>query len=120
MKEGIGNYGSHMLFQSALFSRLGVTYLSGAYCELLLHCYNHGCPLDESLRATGRRGFLVRTKLAIFCSTKMEAQALQKGRYDEALQLLGSIDASSHRSLKFHQYVFLCTGLVKLKRAMHR
>ncbi|KAF1958731.1 hypothetical protein CC80DRAFT_468392 [Byssothecium circinans] len=103
LKEDIGNHSSHMLFQSALSSRLGITYLSGVYCELLLHCYHRSCPVDDRIRATGRRTFL----------------ALQKGRYNEALSLLGSISTSTPESLKFHQYIYFCTGLVKLKRAIH-
>ncbi|KAF2643444.1 hypothetical protein P280DRAFT_467473 [Massarina eburnea CBS 473.64] len=103
LKEDIGNHSSHMLFQSALSSRLGITYLSGVYCELLLHCYHHSCPLDDHIRATGRLTFL----------------ALQKGRYNDALALLSSISTSTNQSLKFHQYIFFCTGLSKLKRAIH-
>lgn len=61
LKENISNYGSHMLFQSALSSRLGLNYMSNVYCELLLHCYHHSCPLDEHVRAIGRRTFLVCT-----------------------------------------------------------
>ncbi|CAI6335826.1 unnamed protein product [Periconia digitata] len=103
LKENISNHGSHMLFQSALSSRLGLNYMSNVYCELLLHCYHHSCPLDEQVRAIGRRTFLV----------------AQKGQYAEALSMLDKMNTPANHSIKFHHYVFLCTGLVKLKRAIH-
>ncbi|KAF2440561.1 anaphase-promoting complex protein [Karstenula rhodostoma CBS 690.94] len=103
LKENIGNNGSHLLFQSALYSRLGNPSLSEANCQLLLDCYQSGCPLDERIRALGRRAFL---------------EVLQRCRYDEALRLLASTEQFMQRSLKFHQYVYLCTGLVKLRRAI--
>ncbi|KAJ4287004.1 APC5 protein [Kalmusia sp. IMI 367209] len=103
IKERLKKNGSHLFFQSALYSRLGNIYLSEAYCQLLLDCYHYECPLDERIKAYGRRAFL----------------ALQWGRYEEALNLLASAETVAHRSLKLHQYIFLCTGLVKLKRAIN-
>ncbi|KAF2265310.1 hypothetical protein CC78DRAFT_493712 [Lojkania enalia] len=104
VREFIGNNGSQMLIQSTLCSRLGIAHLSNTYCDLLLHCYQDSCPIDERIRATCRSAF----------------GAVQQGRYDQALQLLEIIDLSSHRSLKLHQYVFFCIGIIKLKRAIHR
>lgn len=45
---------------------------------------------------------------------------MQSGRYDAALQLVEAIDPAAHRTLKFHQYIFFCTGIIKLKRAIRR
>ena len=59
MKEHISNYGSQMLLQSTLYSRLGVPHLANVHCDLLLHCYEHSCPVDEKIRATGRQAFMV-------------------------------------------------------------
>jgi len=44
----------------------------------------------------------------------------QRGRYDEAISILEAVDPSVHKSLKFHQYLVLCIGLIKLKRAIRR
>ncbi|KAF2867178.1 anaphase-promoting complex subunit 5-domain-containing protein [Massariosphaeria phaeospora] len=104
IKESINNHGSQMLLLGSLFSRLGITHLSDVHCQLLLHCYEHSCPIDERIRSVCR------------CALS----AAQYGRYDEALDLLQAIHATTHRSLKYHQYLFLCTGLVKLKRAVRR
>jgi anaphase-promoting complex subunit 5 len=59
MKEHISNHGSQMLLQSTLYSRLGVPHLANVHCDLLLHCYEHSCPVDEKIRATGRQAFMV-------------------------------------------------------------
>ena len=59
LQENIGNHGSHLLFRSAFYSRLGNTNLSDMNCELLLDCYRSGCPLEERIRALGRRSLLV-------------------------------------------------------------
>ena len=44
----------------------------------------------------------------------------QNGRYDEAIEAFGSIDTSGQKSLKFNQYLILCVGIIKLKRAIRR
>lgn len=104
IKENINSQGAQMLLQSTLYSRLGITHLSDVYCDLLLHCYGDSCPIDEHIRAVCRCAFSL----------------MQSGRYEEALRLLDAIDPAAHRTLKFHQYVFFCTGIVKLKRAIRR
>lgn len=93
-----------MLLTSTLYSRLGIPHLAHVHCELLRDCYEHSCPIDERIRAIGRRAFLMS----------------QSGRYDEAIAALAAIDPSIHKSLKFHQYIFLCTGLIKFRRAIRR
>lgn len=45
----------------------------------------------------------------------------QNGRYDEAIEAFQSIDLTTHnKSLKFNQYLILCVGIIKLKRAIRR
>ncbi|KAH7381676.1 anaphase-promoting complex subunit 5-domain-containing protein [Pyrenochaeta sp. MPI-SDFR-AT-0127] len=101
IKESINSYGSQMLLTSTLYSRLGIPHLANVHCELLLDCYEHCCPIDECIRAIGRRAFIMS----------------QRGRYDEAVAALELISPTIHKSLKFHQYLILCIGLIKLKRA---
>lgn len=78
--------------------------MSHVHCGLLLDCYENSCPIDERVRAIGRRAFITS----------------QSGRYDEAISTLETINASLHKSLKFHQYLLLCIGLIKMKRAIRR
>lgn len=56
----MNSYGSQMLLQSTLYSRLGIPHLANVHCELLLDCYGASCPVDEKLRAVGRQAFIVR------------------------------------------------------------
>ncbi|KAF2477277.1 anaphase-promoting complex protein [Lindgomyces ingoldianus] len=104
IRENVNNNGGSMLLHSTLYSRLGLTHLSSVYCELLLHCYRQTSPIDEKIRAICRCAFA----------------AVQTGCYDEGLDLLENIDSSDHRSLKFHQYIYHCTGIINLKRAIRR
>ncbi|RAR15443.1 anaphase-promoting complex protein [Stemphylium lycopersici] len=104
IKEIINSYGSQMLLTAVLYNRLGIPHLSNVHCELLLDCYSHSCPVEERLRAIGRRAFITS----------------QSGRYDEAIAMLEAIDPSIRKSLKFHQFLVLCIGLIKLRRAIRR
>jgi anaphase-promoting complex subunit 5 len=104
IKENVGSYGSQMLLQSTLYSRLGIPLMANVHCELLLDCYGGSCPIDERIRAIGRRAFIMS----------------QSGRYDDGIALLESIDPAVHKSLKYHQYLVLCIGVIKFKRAVRR
>ncbi|KAF2105828.1 anaphase-promoting complex subunit 5-domain-containing protein [Lophiotrema nucula] len=104
IRGNVNNYGRLMLFQSTLYSRLGITHLSTVLCDLLLHCYRHGCAVDEQVRAICRIAF----------------GATQHGRYDEALQLLETVDRSIHRTVRQYQYILSCICLIKLRRAIRR
>jgi anaphase-promoting complex subunit 5 len=104
MRENVSNHGAQMLLQGTLFSRLGLPHMANVHCELLLDCYYGSCPVDESIRAIGRRAFTMSSR----------------GRYDEAIATLEAVDANTHKSLKYHQYLVLCTGVIKFKRAIRR
>lgn len=93
-----------MLLTAALYHRLGLPHLSNVHCELLLDCYVHSCPIEERLRAIGRKAFVIS----------------QSGRYDEAISMLEAVDSSVHKSLKFNQFLVLCIGLIKLRKAIRR
>jgi anaphase-promoting complex subunit 5 len=104
IKENISNHGSQMLLQSTLYSRLGIPHMANVHCELLLDSYSSSCPIDERIRAIGRQAFIMS----------------QNGRYDDAIVALESIDPATHKSLKYHQYLVLCMGVIKFKRAIRK
>ncbi|KAF1934337.1 anaphase-promoting complex protein [Didymella exigua CBS 183.55] len=105
IKEHVNSYGGQMLLQSTLYSRLGIPHLANVHCALLLDCHGASCPIDEKRRAVGRQAFIMS----------------QNGRYDEAIEAFQSIDLTAHnKSLKFNQYLILCVGIIKLKRAIRR
>jgi anaphase-promoting complex subunit 5 len=78
--------------------------MANVHCELLVDCYASSCPVDEFIRAVGRRAFIMS----------------YSGRYEEAVATLEAIDPGVHKSLKHHQYLILCIGVIKLKRAIRR
>ena len=104
IKENVHSYGSQMLLTASLYNRIGIPHLANVHCELLLDCYSRSSPTEEHLRAIGRRAFVMS----------------QRGRYDEAISILEAIDPLVHKSLKFHQYLVLSIGLIKLRRAIRR
>jgi anaphase-promoting complex subunit 5 len=93
-----------MLLTAILYSRLGIPHLANVHSELLLDCYSHLCPIDERIRTMGRAAFIV----------------AQSGRYKEAIGMLDGVEKSVHKSLKFHQFLVLCIGLMKLRSAIRR
>lgn len=93
-----------MLLHSTLYSRLGLPHMAAVHCELLLDCYGAGCPLDERIRAVGRRAFI----------------KCQSGQYEEAIVSLESMEASMHKTLKYYQYLVLCIGIIKFRRAIRK
>lgn len=104
IKDDVGNYGSQMLLQSSLYSRLGIPHMANVHCELLLDTYHDSCPLDERIRAIGRQAFIMS----------------QSGRYDDAIAALEALVPLVHTSLKYYQYLVLCMGIIKFKRAIRR
>lgn len=104
IKESVSNHGSQMLLQSTLYSRLGIPHMANVHCELLLDCYDNACPMDERLRAVCRIAFIMS----------------QSGRYNDAIASLEALHSTVHKSFKYHQYVVLCIGIIKFRRAIRR
>jgi len=96
--------GPQMAMQSSLWSRLGVVQLSKEYCEIFLSCHARYALFDDTLRITCRIAHLL----------------TEKGRYDEAMAKLKSLDANSLRSWKANQFWMKYCGLLSLKRDLHR
>ncbi|KAI0487263.1 anaphase-promoting complex subunit 5-domain-containing protein [Xylaria cf. heliscus] len=95
--------GSQLSINIALWDRLGVTYLSATTCEVFLQCHARHSIFDDGLKVTSRQASM----LAL------------KGRYDEALEKLESLDADSLRAWKPSQYWHKFRGIIKLRRDLH-
>ncbi|KAJ2995494.1 hypothetical protein NUW58_g1257 [Xylaria curta] len=95
--------GSQLAINIALWDRLGVTYLSATTCEVFLQCYARHSIFDDGLKVTSRQASM----LAL------------KGKYDEALGKLESLDADSLRAWKPSQYWHKFRGIIKLRRDLH-
>lgn len=53
-----------------------------------------------------------------FCSFVLKL--VQEGRYQQALELMDTISSETLRVLKHQQYWVFSTGLIKLRRYLHR
>ncbi|RKF64418.1 Anaphase-promoting complex subunit 5 [Erysiphe neolycopersici] len=95
--------GPQIAIQSSLWGRLGVCQLFKQHCEIFLHYHAQYTVFEDVLRFTSRIAFLL----------------LDKGHYDEALEMLQSLDSDSLRSWKAHHHWLMCKGIIRLKRALH-
>lgn len=96
--------GSQLSLDIALWDRLGVSYLSSTICEVFLRCHARYTVFDDQLKVTSR----IASMLAL------------RGKYDEALERLESIDPNSLRSWKPSQYWHKFRGIIKLRRDLHQ
>ncbi|KAI1865256.1 hypothetical protein JX265_008303 [Neoarthrinium moseri] len=99
-----GVMGSQISLNIALWDRLGVAYLSSTFCEVFLRCHAKHSVFDDELKVTSR----IASMLAM------------RGKYDEALERLESMDPNSLRSWKPSQYWHKFRGIIKLRRDLHR
>ena len=95
--------GSQLSLGIALWDRLGVSYLSFTTCEVFLRCHARHSIFDDELKVTSRQASM----LAL------------RGKYDEALSKLESLEANSLRAWKSSQYWHKFRGIIKLRRDLH-
>ncbi|KAI1437015.1 anaphase-promoting complex subunit 5-domain-containing protein [Xylaria sp. CBS 124048] len=95
--------GSQLSINIALWDRLGVGYLAATTCEIFLQCHARHSIFDDELKVTSRQASMLTLK----------------GKYDEALGKLESLDADSLRAWKPSQYWHKFRGIIKLRRDLH-
>ena len=93
-------YGSQMSLSTALWDRLGLAQLAAITTEVFLRCHARHAMFEDELRLT----------------CKLALHKADRGKYDEALQTLETVDENSLRSRKPGQYWFKYRGIVKLLR----
>lgn len=96
--------GPQLAMFSSMWSRLGVSHLSRQYCQIFLSCHARYTLFDDTLRFTCRLAHLL----------------TEKGCYDEAIEMLNSLDENSLRSWKANQYWLRYRGVIRLKRDLRR
>lgn len=97
-------FGSQVMLNIALWDRAGVAPLSTIMCKVFIHCHAPNANMDDRLKITCRLAAL----LAV------------KGKYDDAMALLESLDKDMLRTSKVNKYWQKYRGLVKIRRDMHR
>ena len=87
-----------------------------------MHTNQDEIPLEDKVKAICRVAYAVSADLFIF--TRLHSsdhrQATLRGKYEVALEVLGSIENSAFRVLKLQQYITSYIGFVKAKRALRR
>ncbi len=96
--------GPQMAITSHLWGRLGVVHLARQYSEVYISTYAPYGLFEDTLRHTCRIAHLI----------------TERGRYDEAMEKLESLDENSLSSWKASQYWLKYRGILRLKRALHR
>lgn len=96
--------GSQMMLQSIIFGRLGVTAQAWITCEVFLQCHAAQCPVED----------------LVHCICYSANLLAQRGRYEEALDRMASIDQDKLRTLKHQQFWSAQFSLLELRRHLHR
>lgn len=105
IERGLTNMiGTQFNLNIAVWDRAGVAFMSTMLCEVFLRCHASNSMLDDSLRITCRLASL---------------QA-QKGKYNDAMELLENMDDNSLRTWKANKYWQKLRALIKLRRDLHR
>lgn len=96
--------GPTLLMKGAAYGRIGLTHLSWWCGQAFLQCHFHDAPMEDLLKSNCRiAGILV-----------------QRGRYNEAEEMLNNIPPHVLRPLKFQNYLKFFVGLLKIRRFLHR
>ncbi|KAK5063136.1 hypothetical protein LTR84_005212 [Exophiala bonariae] len=104
VKSANGTDGSALLFRGATYSRIGLSHMAWLSAQTFLQCHAKEASLDDLLKYSCRTaGILV-----------------HRGRYDEAEELLNNLPPEIHRVLKSHNHLTSYTGLLKVRRLLHR
>ncbi|KAK2758075.1 anaphase promoting complex subunit 5 [Arachnomyces sp. PD_36] len=96
--------GPQLMIQASMYSRIGVMHLAWANGGIFRNCYADQTPIEDYLKITCR-------------SSQLMAQS---GDHDNAVALLGSVSPDLLRTLKYQQHWTFFSGLLKLRRQLHR
>lgn len=89
--------------RSSVYGRIGLAHLAWSGGDVFLDCYADEAPVEDVLKSTCRMANLL----------------VQKGRYNQAREMLDNVDESILRVLKYRQYWTFCAGMLQLRRSLH-
>ncbi|KAK4941372.1 APC5 protein [Elasticomyces elasticus] len=96
--------GPTLLMKGAAYSRVGLTHLAWWCGQAFLQCHAKDAPIEDLLK----------------CNCRMAGLLVQRGRYNEATEMLDSLPPHVLRVLKFQNYLDFYAGLLKVRRFLHR
>lgn len=89
--------------RSSVYGRVGLSQLAWSGGDTFLECYADEAPAEDILK----------------CTCRMANLLVQRGRYNQATEMLDNIDASILRVLKYRQYWTFSAGMLKMRRSLH-
>jgi anaphase-promoting complex subunit 5 len=89
--------------RSSVYGRVGLAHLAWSGGDTFLQCYADEAPAEDILK----------------CTCRLASLLVQKGRYDQALEILENMDSSILRVLRYRQYWTFSAGMLKLRRSLY-
>ncbi|RMD44185.1 hypothetical protein DV735_g1004, partial [Chaetothyriales sp. CBS 134920] len=100
--ENIG--GPALLIRASAFARVGLTHLAWSCSETFLECYAEDAPIEDVLK----------------CRCRMASLLTQQGKDTDAEAMMSDVSPSALAVLKHKNYWMFYSGLLKLRRCIHR
>lgn len=104
LKSAQGVTGPALLMKGATYSRIGLSHMAWLCAQTFLQCHIKDASLEDLLKYSCRTAGLL----------------VQRGRYAEADELLNKLPPNIHRVLRYQNYLIFYTGLLKVRRLLHR
>jgi anaphase-promoting complex subunit 5 len=82
---------------------MGLAHLAWSGGEIFIECYADEAPAEDILK----------------CACRMAGLLVQKGRYNQAIEVLDNVDPAILRVLKCRQYWTFSAGMLRLRRFLH-
>lgn len=95
--------GPALLMKGSVYGRVGVSHLAWSCGEIFLELPTEEVPAEDVVK----------------CTCRMASILVQRGRYDDALNMLSDIPSKILRILKYQQYTTFYNGMLKLRRYLH-
>ncbi|RMZ78540.1 hypothetical protein DV737_g3837, partial [Chaetothyriales sp. CBS 132003] len=96
--------GPALLIRASAFARVGLTHLAWSCSETFLQCYAQDAPVEDVLK----------------CRCRMASLLTQQGKYTEAEAIMSEVSPGTLTVLKYKNYCTFYSGLLKLRRCIHR
>lgn len=112
--------GPQLILRSSLFGRIGSTHLAQLNGDMFLACLSQESPAEDTLKCKCRIANLVSGLHSIEFLASNSLKLVQGGHYQQALDLMETVSPDTLRVLKHQQYWVYFTGMIKLRRNLHR
>jgi anaphase-promoting complex subunit 5 len=96
--------GAALLMKGPVFGRVGLNHVGWWYSQIFMQCHAKEASLEDVMK----------------CTCRLAALLVQRGRYDEAQEMLNNVPPSMLRVVKFQNYISLYGGLLRVRRMLHR